>query len=147
MWNAITRLSAVYQVALAVLAITTLVLGLLTTFVAMRTSSAFIDKKQLELGREVNLVANNLAFFYANLTTQTDRLGEIFFGMFPDGLTLDETRTARVGEYDAPVLLDAGGVVNLDFTKPDRFTQMTGGTATVFVRHGDDFLRVSTSLR
>ena len=38
-------------------------------------------------------------------------------------------------------------VLNLDFTIPDQFTQQTGGSATVFARVGDDFVRVTTSVK
>ncbi len=40
-----------------------------------------------------------------------------------------------------------GTVLNNDFTLVDKFTQSTGGVATVFMKQGDDFLRVTTSLK
>ena len=40
-----------------------------------------------------------------------------------------------------------GSALNGDFSIPDRFTERTGVTATIFVRSGDDFVRVSTSLK
>ena len=40
-----------------------------------------------------------------------------------------------------------GSAVNNDFTAVDKFTKNTGGVATVFVKKGDDFQRVTTSLK
>jgi methyl-accepting chemotaxis protein len=40
-----------------------------------------------------------------------------------------------------------GAVVNNDFTLVDKFTKSTGGVATVFMKQGEDFLRVTTSLK
>jgi methyl-accepting chemotaxis protein len=57
--------------------------------------------------------------------------------------------------FDARLVLDeatgelktAGAVINNDFSSVDKFTRDTGSVATVFARKGDDFLRVTTSLK
>ncbi len=54
-----------------------------------------------------------------------------------------------------PLVLDAASgelrsgtaVLNKDFTAVDRFSQDTGGVATVFARKGEDFQRITTSLK
>ncbi len=46
-----------------------------------------------------------------------------------------------------PTLRLDGRTVNLDFAGVDRFTQATGAVATVFVKSGADFVRVTTSLK
>ena len=46
-----------------------------------------------------------------------------------------------------PLLLHEGRPVNDDFSAVDAFSAITGGVATVFAASGDDFLRVTTSLR
>ena len=48
---------------------------------------------------------------------------------------------------DTGEVLSLGVPVNGDFTAVDRFNQDTGGVATVFARKGDDFERVTTSLK
>ncbi len=40
-----------------------------------------------------------------------------------------------------------GYPVNNDFVSVDKFTEDTGGVATVFARKGDDFIRITTSLK
>jgi methyl-accepting chemotaxis protein len=56
--------------------------------------------------------------------------------------------------YDGPFSLVSPGVLAFqghpvagDFSVVDQFARTTGGVATVFVRQGDDFLRVSTSVQ
>ncbi len=44
-------------------------------------------------------------------------------------------------------LLNAGKVVNNAFATVDQFTQDTGGVATVFAKKGDDYMRITTSLK
>jgi methyl-accepting chemotaxis protein-2 (aspartate sensor receptor) len=46
-----------------------------------------------------------------------------------------------------PQLSNRGVVLNGQFEVVDRFTRLTGATATVFARSGDDFQRVTTSLK
>jgi methyl-accepting chemotaxis protein-2 (aspartate sensor receptor) len=48
---------------------------------------------------------------------------------------------------DAGEVLSFGVPVNGDFTAVDKFARDTGGVATVFARKGDDFVRVTTSLK
>lgn len=50
-----------------------------------------------------------------------------------------------VAGKNVPVLTLAANTVNLDFAIPDSFTQLTGAYATIFVRDGDDFVRITTS--
>ncbi|QPF73085.1 HAMP domain-containing protein [Roseateles sp. DAIF2] len=57
---------------------------------------------------------------------------------FGPSFTLDETS----GE-----LRDWGPKLNDNFTQVDKFAGTTGGVATVFAAKGDDFLRITTSLK
>jgi len=100
-----------------------------------------------ELQQQVGQLASSLDFFHDTLTERTNQLSRVFFQMFPQGVMPDPTRMTNVGEYRVAALTSEGEVLNNNFSRPDQFTAMTGGTATVFMRVGDDFLRVSTSLR
>jgi methyl-accepting chemotaxis protein-2 (aspartate sensor receptor) len=55
--------------------------------------------------------------------------------------------TAPVGEKALPALYVNGRLQNQQFELVDRLTAMTGSVATLFVREGDDFWRVTTSLK
>ena len=65
--------------------------------------------------------------------------------MFPGRFSLEE-KTGDDGK-PAPVLLHDKLALNGHFAEVDRFTAATGGVATIFVRAGKDFLRISTSLK
>lgn len=60
---------------------------------------------------------------------------------------LDTTTTVKIGDQDTPTLRTGTQAQNLNFTAVDRFAQATGGVATIFARTGDDFVRITTSLR
>lgn len=79
---------------------------------------------------------------------ETQRFANLFAAYFPGRFSLDTSRQISVGAYRVPALISGSNDLNLDFTLPDRFTtQSSGGVATIFVRNGDDYLRVSTSLK
>lgn len=147
MFNKFNKLSLVYQLAIMVLTITTIVFSALIFYVSSKTNDDAISAVEHELDREVNLIAGNFEFFHRNLTQRTSQLADIFFNMFPGEMLIDSETSVAVGKYNAPVLSNEGRVINGNFSKPDEFTRMTGGSATIFMRYGDDFLRVSTSLR
>ncbi|GFO67374.1 hypothetical protein GMLC_09530 [Geomonas limicola] len=62
--------------------------------------------------------------------------------------TVDPGHSVRVGSLDAPLLSFNGVQVNLDNARVDQFSEQNeNSVATVFVRQGDDFIRIATSLK
>ena len=53
----------------------------------------------------------------------------------------------QVGGRSAPDLLFGGESVALQFAVVDKVAELMGGTATLFTRDGDDFVRISTNVR
>jgi methyl-accepting chemotaxis protein-2 (aspartate sensor receptor) len=102
-----------------------------------------VDKMQGELRSLVNAVE----LFNKALSNQTVSYGRIFATGFEGGFTLDAAHTVKIGERNVPTLENDGKPVNLDFSHPDLFTRQTGGNATIFVLDGDDFVRISTSVK
>ncbi|HEY0680802.1 MAG TPA: methyl-accepting chemotaxis protein [Steroidobacter sp.] len=62
-------------------------------------------------------------------------------------ISLDPGRRVEVMGQATPVLKSGSADLNLDCSIPDRFTQQTGVTATIFARSGEDFVRISTSIK
>ncbi|MFZ6675871.1 methyl-accepting chemotaxis protein [Undibacterium sp. Xuan67W] len=62
-------------------------------------------------------------------------------------IRLDRTQLIEVGGRLTPVLQHGSTVINMDFSLVDGFFRQTGTAATVFVKDGDDFVRISTSIK
>src|SRR5690606_26470917 len=77
--------------------------------------------------------------FHQSLRINTQRLATLFERRFASGLQ-------REGSGAEPTLRLDGQSLNGDFTLVDEFRDLTAGTATIFVRTGDDFLRITTSV-
>jgi methyl-accepting chemotaxis protein len=61
--------------------------------------------------------------------------------------SLDTQRLVDVQGKKLPLLTDGRRTLNMDFSIPDEFTAKTGLLATIFVRQGNDFFRITTSVR
>jgi len=135
------------QIAILVFCVSILSFGALSFLASNKVYDGFMKNMEHELQASATQSEILLSFYNSNLTTSTDRLADIFFTLFPNGIEVNETETIKIGEYDSPLATNSGETINLNFEKPDQFTNMTGGTATVFIRYKDDFLRISTSLK
>jgi len=145
--NKFRQLSLTSQTSILLLLLVMVVFSSFTLLATQRASKAIQDTVVEQLQIEVKLIGSNFEFFYNDLINTTDQLGDIFFNMFHDSIKLDNNTMVQIGNENLPVLTHGEEVLNNDFTFPDQFTRMTGGTATIFMRNKDDFLRVSTSLR
>jgi len=61
--------------------------------------------------------------------------------------SIDERESLVVGTENTPVLRNGAEVLNLNFGAIDSFSAATGGSATIFVQRGKDFVRISTSVK
>ncbi|EHK71454.1 methyl-accepting chemotaxis sensory transducer [Pseudomonas psychrotolerans L19] len=114
---------------------------------ALHALSVSIEGTQRKhLGSEARLLSDQQQTFLSTLKISTQRLANLFERRFDGGLTRGSERTVVAGT-DTPVLLYKGEMLNNDFTQVDDFTRLTGGTATIFVRDGEDFTRITTSLK
>lgn len=84
--------------------------------------------------------------FFVSQENRIGRYAAMLHAELPD-VHVDPTRRIEVAGRSTPALLNGPDVLNLDCTIPDRFTASTGVTATLFVRSGNEFVRVSTSVK
>ncbi|MCI1008200.1 methyl-accepting chemotaxis protein [Pseudomonas oryzihabitans] len=140
------RRSIARQLALALSLVLIVVIAGSCLFALHALSVSIEGTQRKHLGSEARLLADQQQTFLSTLKISTQRLANLFERRFDGGLTRGSERTAVAGT-DTPVLLYKGEALNNDFTQVDDFTRLTGGTATIFVRDGDDFTRITTSLK
>jgi methyl-accepting chemotaxis protein-2 (aspartate sensor receptor) len=114
---------------------------------AWLSSSSLEAKALAELKQKNELVVGMMDAYNKSLKHTVLREGDVFLTYYPGRVELDESHLIQVGDNAAPSLRVNGRTVNLDFGGVDRFSELTGGNATMFARKGDDFIRVSTSVR
>ena len=100
-----------------------------------------------DLDQKNHLVIDMMSTYNASLEQSTDKLARVFESYFQGDFLLEENKTLAIGEVAIPTLKSNNEVLNLNFSQVDRFTATTDAVATVFARKGDDFIRISTSLK
>ncbi|WP_226504001.1 methyl-accepting chemotaxis protein [Pseudomonas sp. MWU16-30317] len=139
------RIATQLGVTLAVILV--VVISASTLFALRSLDTANLHTREAHMSSEARLLADQLLTFHSTLRDSTQRLSGLFESRFKRGLTLDATQSVTVGSVQTPSLsLGDGEVLNNDFREVDDFRTMTAGVATVFVRSGSDFIRISTSL-
>ena len=124
-----------------------LVLAVLVAGIGYSTSSLLEERATRHVEDDARAVVNMVGMFNQAVVSSVQRFSRIFTAEFSGGFTLDTGRTVDSGGRAVPVLKSGGAVLNGDFSVPDRFTARTGVPATIFVRSGDDFIRIATSVR
>lgn len=118
-----------------------------STLVSVRSlDNANFRTQQSHLTSEARLLAAQMETFFGSLRQNTLRLANLFEQRFAQGVELHPGERVRVGELNSPALYIAGQLLNGHFAQVDEFNQLTSGVATIFVRDGEDFVRIATSL-
>lgn len=139
------RIASQLGVALAI--VLALVITGSTLFALRALDDANFATRQQHLGSEARLLADQLATFHSSLKDNTQRLSGLFERRFASGLALHADELIDVAGVATPALYQGDHLLNNDFHQVDEFQQMTAGIATLFVRKGDDFVRISTNLK
>ncbi len=124
-------------VVLAVFAFT------LTTFL----SRSLEKRTEEELTQKTVLLVNTISSYHAALSENAISLANVFQSYFPAPFLRDPSRSISIENQKTPLLKNGSTTLNLNNSIVDRFTAVSKAVATVFVRSGDDFVRVSTSLK
>ncbi|MEH6437439.1 methyl-accepting chemotaxis protein [Massilia sp. DD77] len=140
-WSVGTRISAIN------FALASVIIAVLVASITISTSTMLEQRASQSVANELKGVTSTVELFNKTLSGQAVALGQIFRASLPGTLELDTESTMNIGEQTVPRLKLDGNPLNLDFSAPDAFTEQTGGNATIFALNGEDFVRVSTSVK
>lgn len=123
------------------------IVGISTYLVSSFTTISFERRVQEELKTKVNLIKDMTEVYDSSLRQSTDKISNLFVSFFPEKIILNQSETINIASLNVPVMKMGGKVLNLNFQQVDKFSALTGGVATVFARKGEDFVRITTSLK
>jgi methyl-accepting chemotaxis protein len=134
-----TRQSSVARrVALLAVVMLAAVLALISGAMSLVAESSSRERMVEWAGDKASSVAGSVDAFDATARLMADRAFKPFRQKFGEKFELDE---------QAGMLKSWGMLLNNDFSEVDTFNRTNGGVATIFMRKGDDFERISTSLK
>jgi methyl-accepting chemotaxis protein len=132
-------------IILPILLLSFLLLGQITTH---KVKTSVQEETIRQLNGTVTSLSDMVAIANKSITRDADAKMNHLRQQYQGSFTLEPGRTLRVGALETPVLSFDGTPVNLDDSKVDQFSQQNeSSVATVFVRKGDEFIRIATSLK
>ncbi|MBQ1782658.1 MAG: methyl-accepting chemotaxis protein [Gammaproteobacteria bacterium] len=113
--------------------------------------SAYVRERSMVAAKQtvsanIGMARDMVDLSYAIASKFTERTYQIFASSYDGQFAVDGQRVDVAG-VSTPVLTFDGKQVNGDVALVDRFTLDSGGVATVFARDGEDFVRVTSSLK
>jgi methyl-accepting chemotaxis protein len=123
------------------------VLGIFSEAFTYYLTKRMEKRTEQELSQQSLLVVNAMSSYHAALADSAGKLTSVFRSYFPGTFALDQTKSVAIGDKQTPLLSSGSTTLNLNSEIADRFTDVTKAVATIFVRMGDDFVRVATSLK
>jgi methyl-accepting chemotaxis protein len=154
MFNSLfSRLFATIFISLFILVVgygiyTAMAFGQLTKNVSESLDELTTNSLEQQLTRQVDDSARIVETAYRGLALNVELVFKTFSFMIPaDRLVIGLDRIDLAGK-SLPAIGFDGQLLNNNYALVDTFTAMTDGSvATIFVRDGDNFVRVSTSLK
>jgi PAS domain S-box-containing protein len=142
-----SRFSVGFRRTIIHVALIVAVMGVFTVTLTTYLSHKLDARSELELARQVSQLVNSMSSYHAALADSANRLSAVFSTQFPGRFSLDHSRNIEIEGHQTPALFNGSTLINNNTASVDSFTGVTGAVASVFVRQGEDFIRVSTSLK
>jgi methyl-accepting chemotaxis protein len=100
-----------------------------------------------DMQNQVSGINEMATMFNATLSEEVANYTKLFQSFLPKRFSRDESERIQVGEFSTPTLRAGLKTLNLDQIAVDDFLDRTGAVSTIFVRDGEDYFRIATSLK
>lgn len=118
------------------------------TFLLSQKASQQLEALATEdLHNQSTGVVDMVQMFNTSLSEEVESYTRLFNSFLPQPLTVDATQSRTINGQSVPLLKGGDTELHENNVLSDDFLQRTGAISTLFVRRGDDFVRVATSLR
>jgi len=145
--TSLSKASLVRKLSLFQALVIMVVLGVSAFALSSIVTGRIEARAEDSLKQEVSLLVNTMASYHAALAESTQVLDRAFLNTFDGGFVLDQAKQVDVGEVHTPLLKSGATILNGNAAVVDRFRAATGAQCSVFVRSGDDFVRVASTVR
>jgi methyl-accepting chemotaxis protein len=123
-------------------------LFLLFTFLLSHKASQQLEALAVEdLHNQSTGVVDMVQMFNTSLGEEVESYTKLFSTFLPQPLNIDTRQIRAINGQNAPLLKGGDTELHENNTFSDDFLNRTGAISTLFVRSGNDFIRVATSLR
>ncbi|CAM7411261.1 Methyl-accepting chemotaxis protein (MCP) [Phytobacter diazotrophicus] len=124
------------------------VLFLVFTFLLSNKACQQLETLAVEdLHNQSTGVQDMVEMFNSSLSEEVESYTRLFSSFLPQPVTIDQAQRREINGISVPLLKGGESDLHENNAIVDDFLTRTGAIATLFVRSGDDFVRVATSLR
>ncbi|CAG4885849.1 methyl-accepting chemotaxis protein [Paraburkholderia saeva] len=141
------RASVGARLAMLSCALVALIFAAFTWAVTRSAGEQVTEQVVARIGEKDRSIAAMIALFDSSLSAEVGRSMNLFASFLPADYSVDESQKVDINGVATPTMKAGDKPLNLDFSIPDQFLARSGAIATVFARTGDDFVRVTTSLK
>ncbi|MET0267702.1 MAG: Cache 3/Cache 2 fusion domain-containing protein [Duganella sp.] len=129
-------------------ALISVIMAVILVLINLSTSSMLTERAKSNVANSLHGISNTVEVFNNAMTNEASSFARLFASSFEGSkFTLDAAHTIEIAGKPTPSLIHNGKALNLDFSVADKFTNDTGVIATIFAANGQEFVRVSTSLK
>ena len=123
-------------------------LFLLFTFLLSQKASQQLEALAVEdLHNQSTGMVDMVQMFNTSLSEEVESYTRLFTTFLPQPLNIDTSQAQTINGLSVPLLKGGDTGLHQNNTLSDEFLNRTGAISTLFVRSGNDFVRVATSLR
>ena len=141
------RLNVGTRFSILAAGVAAILIAAFTIAVTQITGNAMRDEALDQVDRDNRAIETMVSLYDKAVNAEVGRAMSLFQSFMPQRFALDEAQSIDIGGTAAPSIRAGDTVLDLNYDVPDQFTSRSGALATVFARRGDDFIRVTTSLK
>lgn len=140
-WGLGKKLSAIVFMLVSILLVSLMVGISVTSFKELKKRS--IEDISLLVGS----VRNMLDVYENTVRQDAIRANNLLDLNFPSAFEIDTSNRVTIDGNQLDTMKNGDIIINLDSKIVDRFSEKSNALATVFLKQGDDFIRISTSVK
>ena len=114
---------------------------------ARSTSQLLEQRGARDISGRTGTMIQMLDTFDTSHKSEAERFALLLASYFPAKFSIDGSKTVDVAGKPVPLLKNGNDAINMNFSVADSFTSASRAVATIFVKNGEDFIRISTSLK
>jgi len=143
----LSRMSLVKRLSLFQALLILIVMGAFSLTLSSLINKHIEERTEDNLKQQVSLLVGMMSTYHSALAENANVLLGVFRAGFPGEFSLDTGTQMSVGDRQVPLLKSGSTTLDGNTEIVDRFHQTTNATCSVFVRSGDDFVRISSSVK
>jgi diguanylate cyclase (GGDEF)-like protein/PAS domain S-box-containing protein len=137
-----------FRLSAIVVGVTVIAMGLFGSALLYHVARTEREAANTSLQETSRRIRSMLTLSHELMIVAAEKNFTVFAGELAGPVRIDSRRTMTAGTREVPLLSIGGRAVVPDLPLINEFTKASGGSiATIFVRQGDDFVRLATSLK